>query len=99
MKQINFYGASSSLYHTKNDKQLRIECGMIRFESTVTGYHKGGGIEIGDQLQFGHQQPLHNVTEVMECRNHAGKFPNTEDKINGYFKVKCEFLKPIEARI
>lgn len=87
MNEINFL-QGKNYYHTYNEMDIVTKDNVVKGSSIITGYTKVP-IENGDALKM--PQGIHFVTEVLERRNHAGDFSNSEDRVNGFFKVNCSF--------
>lgn len=99
MKTIQCFGSNPNLYHKFNRLSFDVTTEPIDAAnkklistgtSVITGFHKGE-INVGDIVVITPQGDLHIVDEIIERRDHAGIFPDPNDKIDSFFKVKTHF--------
>lgn len=81
--EINASVNGNAMYHTENK--------LSNGEIIYTGFYKKE-INVGDIFYY-HPSFKTEIVEVMERRNHAGIFINSDDKINSFFKIKVKQIK------
>lgn len=88
MKTIDFSIKTSNMYHTLHEENVQLVENKKTGNATITGW-TNQEINVGDRLDI--NRTIHEVTEVIERRDHKGIFENPEDKLNTFFKVKTKF--------
>jgi hypothetical protein len=88
MKTIDFNAKSENLFHKIKEFELQSESNVLKGKALISGYTQEP-IEIGDIFNISGTK--YEITEVLEIRNHKGKFSDPSKNVNSFFEVEAKF--------